>query len=94
MVCWFRSLVVGPRGMIVGKHMSCSRSSMLVFVRVYLRAQIGVTLAFRVKVLCGYSLSRFVSIVFCDHVPTHNELVFIAATNQPAIEAVGVEGWR
>ena len=76
---------MGPRGWIVG-------------MRVHLRAQIGVTLAFRVKVLCGHSLSRFVSIVFCDHVPTLYELVFIVATNQFALRQlvlwVGGEPWK
>ena len=63
---WCGSLVLvsgrGSSRFDCGKALSRSRSSMFVFVRVYLRAQIGVTLAFRVKVLCGYySLSRFVS---------------------------------
>ena len=34
-VCWFWSLVVGPRGLTVGKLMSCSCSTVLVFVSVF-----------------------------------------------------------
>ena len=72
-ICWFWSLVVGPRGLTVGKLMSCSCSTVLVFVSVF-----SATFEERLRVDSDNKYTR------PDFDPFHSRKRFSQATTMPA----------